>query len=72
MPYETNNFDKKRIKIRDKFNSNNSHSKPSEELLNEYFIKQCDRCENYELKEDLRRSVNGDLICLSCLIDSEV
>jgi hypothetical protein len=71
MSHETNKFDKKRIEIRDLFNSH-INTEPSKELLNEYFIKQCDRCENYELKEDLEYSVNGDLICLSCLVDSEV
>lgn len=71
MLYEKNKFDKKREEIRDKFNSLSSLIKPSIDVVNEYFLEQCNRCENYELREDLEYSANGDLICKSCMVDSE-
>ncbi|MBQ7798761.1 MAG: hypothetical protein IJ371_06540 [Clostridia bacterium] len=50
--------------VRDYLNNENS----LEELINYFDLKKCDRCDNYELQEDLFNTSIGD-ICETCKND---
>lgn len=57
--------DGQRELIRDFLNGSYSE----EELANIFDLKKCDRCETYNLEEDLKLSVNDDYICETCIND---
>ena len=51
--------------VRDYLNGENSE----DELLGMFDLKKCNVCNNYDLEEDIKESINGGNICETCRND---